>query len=145
MRFQSPLTVKCSKETTPLFQEKKECEPNQEGGVEVSTDPTAGGQLGFLVPSLDPLSASGSSTVESGNEASCLLATNELQDSGEPAKLDRLSFLICRSSDSCHDNVRTSPALTPWKAGLCQPYLPLPDLQPLLFPAPGCRLPTIHL
>lgn len=71
-----------------------------------------------------------------GTRPSCLLATNELQDSGESAKLDRLSFLICRRSDSCHDNVRTSPALTPWKSGLYQPYFPLPDLQPLLFPCP---------
>lgn len=44
------LKVTCSKEATLLFQEEKECEPNQEGGVEVSNDPTAGGQLGFLIP-----------------------------------------------------------------------------------------------
>lgn len=63
-RFQSPLKER-TQEVTQLFQEKKDFESNQGGGLEVSSDTVAGGCMGVLIPSLCRFSASMSSLVES--------------------------------------------------------------------------------
>lgn len=97
MRFQSQLTVKCTKGATCYFKRR---------GVSTATEgelncppipgPRSGGWLGLLSatpPPPRPLSASFSSSAESGNQAFRLL----VNPGSWASRLSGLSFLVCRT------------------------------------------------
>lgn len=100
VRFQGQPDVKSSKDTTLLFEEKKNRKPDQRGGFEVSTDPTARGQLAFPIPPQCQFQASSSSSVESRNEApGPSLPLTNLRSRASQLCLLWLSFPSCTTSE----------------------------------------------
>lgn len=100
VRFQGQPNVKSPKDTTLLFEEKNDRKPDQRRKFEVSTDPTARGQLAFLIPPQCQFQASSSSSVESRNEApGPSLPLTNLRSRASQLGVLWLSFPSCTTSE----------------------------------------------